>query len=163
MLHIYTDGSCKGNPGSGGWSAIIMNQQEDKIIDVLSGTEQNTTNNRMELTAIIKAIEYVNRQPELATIYTDSAYAERSINEWMNRWYFNGWYNSKKKLVENVDLMKILHDYYAKEFVRFEVKKLVVTVVFLVTNWRMLKRLVTKQNLKRFLRGLKSGSYLKKF
>ena len=122
MLHIYTDGSCKGNPGSGGWSAIIMNQQEDKIIDVLSGTEQNTTNNRMELTAI-KAIEYVNRQPELATIYTDSAYAERSINEWMNRWYFNGWYNSKKKLVENVDLMKILHDYYAKEFVRFEVKK----------------------------------------
>lgn len=117
----------------------------------------------MELTAIIKAIEYVNRQPELATIYTDSAYAERSINEWMNRWYFNGWYNSKKKLVENVDLMKILHDYYAKEFVRFEVKKLVVTVVFLVTNWRMLKRLVTKQNLKRFLRGLKSGSYLKKF
>lgn len=123
MLHIYTDGSCKGNPGSGGWSAIIMNQQEDKIIDVLSGTEQNTTNNRMELTAIIKAIEYVNRQPELATIYTDSAYAERSINEWMNRWYFNGWYNSKKKLVENVDLMKILHDYYAKEFVRFEVKK----------------------------------------
>lgn len=79
----------------------------------------------MELTAIIKAIEYVNRQPELAelaTIYTDSAYAERSINEWMHRWYFNGWYNSKKKLVENVDLMKILHDYYAKKFVRFEVK-----------------------------------------
>jgi len=114
---IYTDGSCKGNPGPGGWAAIIF--LEDKKKELLGG-EKLTTNNRMELTAAIKALEYCNEQegeqPSLMQlkIYTDSNYVKDGITVWINNWEKNNWKTSDKKNVKNVDLWKKL-----KELVKF--------------------------------------------
>tara|TARA_B110000438_G_scaffold286339_1_gene317447 strand:- start:705 stop:1151 length:447 start_codon:yes stop_codon:yes gene_type:complete len=114
---IYTDGSCTGNPGPGGWAAIIF--LEDKKKELFGG-EKLTTNNRMELTAAIKALEYCNEQegeqPSLMQlkIYTDSNYVKDGITIWINNWEKNNWKTSDKKNVKNVDLWKKL-----KELVKF--------------------------------------------
>jgi len=100
MIKIYTDGACKGNPGVGGWGAIIM--QDEKNIELFGG-ENETTNNRMELMAVIMALKEISSNLEL-TIYTDSTYVQKGISEWIKNWKVNNWRSSSKKLVKNKDL-----------------------------------------------------------
>ena len=102
---IYTDGACSGNPGPGGWGAVIFdNDNKQKNI---SGREENTTNNRMELSAAIMALQEVNTNSEI-TIYTDSTYVKNGITEWVLKWKENGWKNSNKEPVKNKDLWEKL-------------------------------------------------------
>ena len=97
---IYTDGACSGNPGKGGWAAIILN---DKSQINISGSENNTTNNRMELMATIMALKKIKKKSEII-IYTDSRYVKDGITEWIKKWKLNGWKSSNKKPVKNKDL-----------------------------------------------------------
>ena len=98
---IYTDGACSGNPGPGGWGAVIFdNDNKQKNI---SGSEKSTTNNRMELLAAIMALEEIKPSSKI-TIYTDSIYVKNGITEWVLKWKINGWRNSNKKPVKNKDL-----------------------------------------------------------
>ena len=97
-ITIYTDGACSGNPGPGGWGAILMYRENSKE---LSGYEPETTNNRMELTAAIQALDALKEPCEVA-LYTDSAYLCRAFNErWIYNWMRNGWQTASKKPVEN--------------------------------------------------------------
>ncbi len=99
-FNIYTDGSCLGNPGNGGWAAIIIDEKE---IRKISGSEKNTTNNRMELLATINALK--NMEPGIEIkIFTDSQYVKNGITEWINTWLANNWKTSKKEEVKNKDL-----------------------------------------------------------
>ena len=98
---IYTDGSCIGNPGKGGWAAIILNKETIKFN--ISGNEKNTTNNRMELLAAIMALKKIKSGSDVE-IYTDSIYVKNGITEWVVKWKKNGWKNSNKKPVKNKDL-----------------------------------------------------------
>ena len=100
MIKVYTDGACKGNPGDGGWGALIINGSENKE---LYGGEKNTTNNRMELMAVILAIESIDMIQEV-TIFTDSTYVQKGISEWIINWKRNGWKSSNKQPVKNQDL-----------------------------------------------------------
>jgi len=100
MIKVYTDGACKGNPGDGGWGALIINGSENKE---LYGGEKNTTNNRMELMAVIMAIESIDMIQEV-TIFTDSTYVQKGISEWIINWKRNGWKSSNKQPVKNQDL-----------------------------------------------------------
>ena len=99
-LKIYTDGACSGNPGKGGWAAIILDDSNQSSI---SGSESNTTNNRMELMAPINALKNMNSDDEI-DLYTDSQYVKLGITEWINTWVKNNWQNSKKEEVKNKDL-----------------------------------------------------------
>ena len=99
-LKIYTDGACSGNPGKGGWAAIILNGKNQSSI---SGSENNTTNNRMELMASIMALKKIKTKSEI-TIYTDSRYVKDGITEWIKKWKLNNWKSSNKKPVKNKDL-----------------------------------------------------------
>ena len=99
-LKIYTDGACSGNPGKGGWAAIILDDSNQSNI---SGSENNTTNNRMELMAPIMALKKIKKKSEI-TIFTDSTYVKNGITEWVVKWKKNGWKNSNKKPVKNKDL-----------------------------------------------------------
>lgn len=105
-LIIYTDGACSGNPGPGGWGVFMQFGEHEKT---LKGGEKNTTNNRMELTAAIKALEAIkpNFQGQ-AILWTDSTYVMKGITEWIHGWKKRGWKKSDKKPVINVDLWKIL-------------------------------------------------------
>ena len=105
MIKIYTDGSCLTNPGDGGWAAIINIDGEIKKI---SGSEKNTTNNRMELMAPINALKYINSEDPIE-IFTDSKYVKNGITEWINTWVINNWKTSKKEDVKNKDLWLELH------------------------------------------------------
>ena len=98
---IYTDGACTGNPGPGGWGAVIFDQ-DDKQKNI-SGSEKNTTNNRMELLAAIMSLKKIKSNSEVI-IFTDSTYVKNGITEWMINWKKNGWKNSNKKTVKNKDL-----------------------------------------------------------
>ena len=112
-IKIYTDGACVGNPGPGGWAAIILLENEKKE---LFGGERLTTNNRMELTATIRALEYCveqeKKQPslKLVRIFTDSTYVKEGITVWINNWEKNNWKTADKKNVKNVDLWKRLKE-----------------------------------------------------
>jgi len=101
---IYTDGGCSGNPGPGGWGAVLMFGQARKE---LSGGESNTTNNRMELMAAIEALEALKR-PISVDLYTDSSYLRQGITEWIDTWKANGWRTAQKKPVKNEDLWRRL-------------------------------------------------------
>ena len=113
QIKIYTDGACIGNPGPGGWAAIILTEGNKKEI---FGGNKLTTNNRMELTAAIKALEYCDEkdgnQPTLKQIeiYTDSTYVKEGITVWINTWEKNNWKTADKKNVKNVDLWKKLKE-----------------------------------------------------
>jgi len=98
---IYTDGACTGNPGPGGWGAVIFDQ-DDKQKNI-SGSEKNTTNNRMELLAAIMSLKKIKANSKVV-IFTDSTYVKNGITEWMKNWKKNGWKNSNKKPVKNKDL-----------------------------------------------------------
>ena len=97
---IYTDGACSGNPGKGGWAAIILGEKGQSSI---SGSYNKTTNNRMELTASIMALKKINNKSEI-TIYTDSKYVKDGITVWIKKWKLNNWKSSNKKPVKNRDL-----------------------------------------------------------
>jgi ribonuclease HI len=101
---IYTDGACSGNPGPGGWGAILMFGDKRKE---LSGGERSTTNNRMELMAAIQALEALNRPCEVE-LHTDSQYVQKGIHEWIHSWKRRGWLTADKKPVKNDDLWKRL-------------------------------------------------------
>ena len=100
MIKIYTDGSCLKNPGNGGWAAIININSEIKKI---SGSVKNTTNNKMELMAPIKALQEVKKQQPIE-IYTDSQYVKLGITDWIHKWIKNNWQTSKKEPVKNKEL-----------------------------------------------------------
>jgi ribonuclease HI len=102
---IYTDGACSGNPGPGGWGAVIFDSENKQ--KNISGREENTTNNRMELSAAIMALQEVNTNSEII-IYTDSTYVKNGITEWVLKWKENGWKNSNKESVKNKDLWEKL-------------------------------------------------------
>ena len=102
---IYTDGACSGNPGPGGWGAVILDQ-DDKQKNI-SGSEKNTTNNRMELLAAIMSLKKIKTNSEVV-IFTDSTYVKNGITEWMKNWKKNGWKNSSKKPIKNKDLWEKL-------------------------------------------------------
>jgi len=111
-IKIYTDGACIGNPGPGGWAAIVLFENDKKE---LFGGEKLTTNNRMELTAAIKALEYCAReekQPSLnyVRVFTDSIYVKEGITVWIDNWEKNNWKTADKKNVKNVDLWKKLKE-----------------------------------------------------
>ena len=98
-ITIYTDGACSGNPGKGGWAAVIIDDKNEKTI---SGSEPLTTNNRMELSAVINALREVG-SAEL-DIYTDSKYVKNGIESWIKNWKMNGWMTAAKQPVKNKDL-----------------------------------------------------------
>ena len=106
MIKIYTDGSCLSNPGNGGWAAIINN---DGNILRISGSEKNTTNNKMELMAPIRALQKISSN-EQVEIYTDSKYVELGITEWVHKWIKNNWQTSKKEPVKNKELWIQLYE-----------------------------------------------------
>ena len=101
---VYTDGACSGNPGPGGWGATIKINEE--TID-LNGGEENTTNNRMELMAAIKALNYIDKDYE-SILFTDSNYVKDGITKWIHNWKKNNWQTASKKPVKNSDLWKEL-------------------------------------------------------
>ena len=103
-VEIYTDGACRGNPGPGGWAALLLAGGHEREI---SGAEAATTNNRMELTAVIRALEALKRPVEGA-IYTDSQYVRQGVLEWMPNWKARGWKTADKKPVKNQDLWQTL-------------------------------------------------------
>lgn len=103
---IYTDGACSGNPGPGGWGAILMNGEHRKEIN---GGEAETTNNRMELVAAIMALESLKGRSEV-DLHTDSNYVRGGITDWMKNWKRNGWKTAAKKPVKNVDLWQRLDE-----------------------------------------------------
>ena len=107
MIKIYTDGACSGNPGPGGWGFVIIDGENTKSF---SGSEDATTNNRMELTAAIKAIESVDIN-ESIMLHTDSTYVQRGITEWIINWKKKNWITSTKKPVANKDLWLKLDKY----------------------------------------------------
>lgn len=101
LVEIYTDGACSGNPGAGGWGALLRCGETEKE---LSGGESETTNNRMELTAVIKALQALKRECEVM-LYTDSKYVMDGVNQWMPNWKKNNWRTTNKKSeVKNIDL-----------------------------------------------------------
>ena len=100
MIKIYTDGSCLGNPGNGGWAAIII---EDEKKTQIKGSKKDTTNNQMELLAPIKALKKIPKGSNVQ-IFTDSKYVKSGITEWIHNWKKNGWKTANKKPVKNKDL-----------------------------------------------------------
>lgn len=103
---LYTDGACRGNPGPGGWGAVLHYEDHEKF---LSGAEQHTTNNRMELMAAIKGLEAL-KSSCVIELTTDSQYVKNGMTNWLPQWKSRGWRTSNKKPVKNVDLWKLLDE-----------------------------------------------------
>lgn len=103
-VEIYTDGACKGNPGTGGWGALMVAGEHTKE---MFGGETNTTNNRMELKAVIEALSALKR-PCTVIVHTDSQYVQKGISEWIHGWKARGWKTAAKEPVKNVDLWQAL-------------------------------------------------------
>lgn len=104
ITNIYADGGCRGNPGPGGWGVLLQSGSNEKE---LWGGEADTTNNRMELTAVIRALEALKR-PGVLLVHTDSQYVQKGISEWIHNWKRNGWRTADKKPVKNADLWQKL-------------------------------------------------------
>ena len=120
-LYAYTDGACSGNPGPGGWGALLQAKDGADVVKErsLQGGEADTTNNRMELLAAINALEALER-PSVITVVTDSAYVKGGITAWLFGWKKNGWKTSTKKPVKNVDLWQRLDPAQARHDVTWE-------------------------------------------
>jgi ribonuclease HI len=114
-VEIYSDGSCRGNPGPGGWGAII---RLNKVEKELFGGEAATTNNRMELTAVIRALDALE-QPSQVRVFTDSQYVQKGISEWIHSWKRRGWRTADKKPVKNEDLWRQLDEAAARHQVEW--------------------------------------------
>ena len=117
MTHVdlFTDGACSGNPGPGGWGAILRAGEHERE---LSGGERATTNNRMELTAVIRGLEALKR-PSSVIIHTDSRYVMDGVAQWMPKWKKNGWKTSDKKPVKNEDLWRELDQLCARHEIKW--------------------------------------------
>lgn len=117
----YTDGACSGNPGPGGWGALLRAKDGDTIVKEreLSGGEAQTTNNRMELLAAINALESLSRASNI-TVVTDSAYVKNGVTSWIHGWKRNGWKTAAKKPVKNVDLWQRLEEAQKRHTVTWE-------------------------------------------
>jgi len=114
---IYTDGACSGNPGPGGWGAIILSEKKNETS--ISGKEKSTTNNRMELLAPIMALKKI-RKASKVIIYTDSTYVKNGITIWIKNWEKNGWMSANKKPVKNKDLWIALNKLSKKQVVSWK-------------------------------------------
>jgi ribonuclease HI len=114
-IRIYTDGGCRGNPGPGGWGALLQAGDAEKE---LWGGEADTTNNRMELTAVIRALEALKR-PSTVQLHTDSQYVQKGISEWIHNWRRNGWRTADKKPVKNLDLWQVLDQCAERHAIRW--------------------------------------------
>jgi ribonuclease HI len=115
VIEIYTDGACRGNPGPGGWAALLLLGEHEREI---SGAEALTTNNRMELTAVIRALEALKR-PVQARVYTDSEYVRRGVTEWLAAWKVRGWRTADRKPVKNQDLWQRLDELRAPHHIEW--------------------------------------------
>ena len=120
VLKIYTDGGCTGNPGPGGWAAVILTDPDEPV--EISGFDGKTTNNRMELTAVINALESVREigKYKLLEVYTDSQYVQKGISIWMKSWIARGWKTAAGKPVKNKDLWLELKELNALFTVRWK-------------------------------------------
>ena len=120
-LFAYTDGACSGNPGPGGWGALLVARDGETVLKEreLSGGEAETTNNRMELLAAINALEALDR-PARITVVTDSVYVMNGVTDWIAGWKRNGWKTAAKKPVKNDDLWRRLDEARARHEVRWE-------------------------------------------
>ena len=105
ILEIWTDGACKGNPGVGGWGALLRYGDKSKE---LFGGELETTNNRMEMMAVIQALQAIKKKPTTIRLHVDSQYVKKGLTEWMSGWIARGWKNADKKPVKNQDLWQEL-------------------------------------------------------
>ena len=112
---VYTDGACKGNPGPGGWGALLVFEGREKEI---FGGEAQTTNNRMELTAVIRALEALKRDCTVE-VYLDSQYVKQGIESWIHKWKRNGWQTSDRKPVKNAELWRELDALVATHRIRW--------------------------------------------
>ena len=110
VIEIYTDGACKGNPGVGGWGALLKSGEHTKEI---FGGEALTTNNRMELTAVIRALEAL-KKPSHVRLHTDSKYVQQGISSWIHQWKKRGWRTADRKPVKNEDLWRELDELAGK-------------------------------------------------
>lgn len=121
MFYAFTDGACSGNPGPGGWGALLQAKDGDVVLKErpLSGGEALTTNNRMELLAAINALEALDRATAI-TIVTDSTYVKNGVTTWIHGWKKNGWRTSAKKPVKNDDLWKRLDEAQSRHEVTWE-------------------------------------------
>lgn len=115
QVEIYTDGACSGNPGPGGWGAILV---YGKVEKEMAGAESSTTNNRMELMAAISALEAL-KSPCSVDVYTDSTYVQKGISEWLPGWKARSWKTADKKPVKNADLWQRLEEAAASHQVRW--------------------------------------------
>ena len=120
-LFAYTDGACSGNPGPGGWGALLVARDGEAVVKerALSGGEAETTNNRMELLAAINALEALGR-PSSITVVTDSAYVKNGVESWIHGWKRNGWKTAARKPVKNVDLWMRLEEAQHRHKVTWE-------------------------------------------
>src|SRR5215813_7168201 len=108
VVHLFTDGACSGNPGPGGWAFILKHPASGKVVEK-SGGEVQTTNNRMELRAVIEGLEAI-KKPSAVELYADSKYVLDGLREWMAGWKAKGWRTAAKKPVKNVELWKRLDE-----------------------------------------------------
>ena len=115
VVRIYTDGACKGNPGPGGWGALLRSGTHERE---LYGGDPATTNNRMELTAVIRALEALKR-PSKVEVYTDSEYVMKGITEWLAGWKRRGWKTADRKPVKNADLWRELDELAGRHEIRW--------------------------------------------
>ena len=116
LIEIYTDGACRGNPGPGGWGAVLICEGKTKEI---YGGEKETTNNRMELSAAINALIAL-KQPSKVVLTTDSKYVKNGITEWVKNWKKNGWKTANKKPVKNIELWKALDEAVSKHDIEWK-------------------------------------------
>lgn len=118
---VYTDGACKGNPGPGGWAAICIHEKDGRVIEQeLLGSHPNTTNNRMELTAVVESLRSLS-SPSIVTLFSDSAYIVNAMNQgWTDNWRRNGWRTASKDPVKNRDLWEDIIALCRIHTVRFE-------------------------------------------
>ena len=108
IVEIYADGACKGNPGPGGWGVLMRARTDTGVVErELFGGDPQTTNNRMELTAVIEALKALKRRCEI-DLYTDSQYVNKGINEWLRNWKARGWRTAAREPVKNEDLWRVL-------------------------------------------------------
>ena len=115
-VYIFTDGACRGNPGEGGWGAILQSDNREKEI---SGYSQKTTNNIMELTAVIKSLQALKKSCNII-LTTDSKYVQNGITDWIHNWKKNGWKTANKKNVKNKDLWIVLDQECQKHKIKWE-------------------------------------------
>lgn len=117
MVHLFTDGACSGNPGPGGWAYILRHPASGKSIEA-SGGERTTTNNRMELSAVIRGLEKLNA-PSVVELYSDSQYVLKGLEEWLASWKKRGWKTAGKTPVKNEDLWRRLDELKQVHELRF--------------------------------------------